>query len=168
MIILEGCDCTGKSTLAVRLAEHYGSEIVHYSTHEDEKMREHAAEGVYGTGQIVDRFHLSEPPYSMYLRHTEPFYASVDAIDNILAMGNHLLIICVPPWETVRGLWNERIDQELVKKEEILRGIYGWYNEKAERYKIPHIRYDWTMDSLNELFDSIDAVFSTKESNDGG
>ena len=159
MIILEGCDCTGKSTLATRLAEHYNSEIIHYSTHNDDDMRRHAIVGVYGTGQIVDRFHLSEPPYSMYLRHETPQYESVSAIDEILNSGKHLVILCIPPWKTVIKLWKERLDLEVVKNEESLLGIYDWYATRAERYKTPHMLYDWTDDHFDGLRYSIDKHF---------
>ena len=159
MIILEGCDCSGKSTLAVRLAEHYGSPITHYSKHDNKVMIKHAQLGAPGTAEIVDRFHLSEPPYSMYFRHETPNYESVDAIDNMLVSGNHLVILCVPPQETVVGLWGERLDQELVKDKRVLEGIYKWYANRAGRYKAKSMSYDWTMDSQSVLIDSIDAVF---------
>lgn len=159
MLILEGCDCSGKSTLATALAVRYHAPVTHYSAHEEAVMLKHAELCRPGTGEIVDRFHLSEPPYSMYLRHELPAYSSVERIDNLLLAGNNLVILCIPPWEVVYGMWKQRLDAELVQNEKVLRGIYKWYDEKAEtRYKTPHMRYDYTMDSITELFDSIDEV----------
>lgn len=160
MIILEGPDCGGKSTLAVRLAERYNAPITHYSAHDDVVMRKHAEDGLYGDLEIVDRFHLSEPPYTMYFRHETPDYESVDAIDNILAAGNHLVILCIPSWASVKKLWEERIDQELIKDVNTLHGIYNWYANRAGRYKTPSIHYDYERHDLEHLFGLIDAFFS--------
>ena len=162
MIILEGPDCGGKSTLAVRLAERYSSPITHYSAHDDIHMRMHAENGEYGTAEIIDRFHLSEPPYTMYFRHETPDYKSVDAIDNILAAGNHLVILCVPSWSSVKRLWEERIDQELIKDVNTLHGIYNWYAARAGRYKTPSIHYNYEMCSTDFIYKKIDDFFSEK------
>jgi len=122
----------------------------------------HAENGEYGTAEIVDRFHLSEPPYTMYFRHETPDYKSVDAIDNILAAGNHLVILCIPSWALVKKLWEERLDMELIKDVNTLHGIYNWYASRAGRYKTSSIHYDYEHHSINNLFDRIDDFFSEK------
>ena len=160
MIILEGPDCGGKSTLGVRLAEQYDSPVIHFSSHDPDVMKKLAEEGEYGTAKIVDRLHLSEPPYSMYYRHETPDYESVDAIDNILASGNHLVILCIPPWNEVKKHWEERIDQELVKNLQALHGIYMWYVNRAGKYNTPSIHWDYTYMNLEGLFRDIDDFFS--------
>ncbi len=160
MLILEGCDCGGKSTLAVRLAEQYDSPITHYSAHDPVAMLKKAQEGKTGTGEILDRFHLSEPPYSMYYRHEVPNYPSVDIIDNTLVLGNNLVILCIPPWNTVKQAWEERINQELIKNVQELHGIYMWYANKAGRYRTPTTHYNHVTDSLEKLFEFIDDFFS--------
>ena len=42
MIILEGCDCTGKTTLAEKLSAKYNASVTHYSKHDENVMMAHA------------------------------------------------------------------------------------------------------------------------------
>ena len=74
MIILEGPDCSGKSTLAEKLSDRYNSRITHYTHHDRMGMLQHAVNGQTGVDEIVDRFHYSEIPYSLYYRDVYPDY----------------------------------------------------------------------------------------------
>ena len=157
MIILEGCDCTGKTTLASRLSERYDAPITHYSKHDNDVMMTHALQCEPGTGEIVDRFNMSEIPYSMYFRHTIPHYQSVADIDVVLRDRKCLQIVCVPPWLNVKGCWDGRKEDELVQSLEALHGIFMWYKDKSQAFSsFPVWKYDYTLTSVEELCNQID------------
>ena len=156
MIILEGADCTGKTTLAEKLSEEYDSPITHYTKHEGEKMLTHAIYGKPGTGEIVDRFQLSEIPYSMYYRHEIPVYEEVASIGKQLRGGTHLMILCSPPWEVVKSEWEKRVDLEVIKNVQQLHQIYMWYKDKAQAFlPFPIWYYDYTRTHSDLLILSI-------------
>ena len=157
MIILEGCDCTGKSTLAEKLSVKYEAPITHYSRHEPEEMTNHIKVSAPGTGEIADRFCMSEIPYSMYFRHIIPDYDSVRDIDLLIRAGNNLQIICVPPWPIVKELWEARRSDELVQSLQSLHGIYTWYQDKSHAFSSSQLwKYDYTVTSFDNLCEQID------------
>ena len=158
MIILEGADCTGKTTLANKLIEHFDLDknFTHYSEHKPETMLNHAKTSLPGIEEIVDRFHLSEIPYSMYHRHETPDYDSVADIGLELRDGINMIIVCVPPWVQVAKFWGERKDEELIKNMIVLRNIYQWYRLKSQAFSPqPVWKYDYTMVSDKDLFNTI-------------
>lgn len=157
MIILEGCDCTGKTTLAEKLSAKYDAHITHYSKHDNDGMKTHALLCEPGTDEIVDRFHMSEIPYSMYFRHEVPQYDSVKEIDLILRDRKCLQIVCVPPWPNVKTCWEDRKNEELVQSLNALHGIYMWYKEKSQAFSSFQVwQYDYIMTSFDDLCIEID------------
>ena len=157
MIIIEGVDCSGKSTLAEKLSVKYNAQVTHYSQHENDEMMTKAAVGLPGTEEIVDRFHLSEIPYSMYFRHTIPRYQSVADIDLVLRETKCLQIICTPPWNIVKDYWEDRKSDELVQNLEALHSIYMWYRDKSQAFSsFPIWKYDYLVTSFDDLCDEID------------
>lgn len=62
-IIIEGCDGTGKTTLAKKLARKYGLDIVHM-TGKDPKDFEFYKQSLRKTNVIYDRNFISEPIYA--------------------------------------------------------------------------------------------------------
>ena len=157
MIILEGCDATGKTTLAEKLSKRYSSSITHYTKHDGEVMLKHAELGSPGTGEIVDRFQISEIPYSMYYRHEIPLYEEVADIGKMLRGGVHLMIICSPPWEIVKAEWEKRRDMEVIKNVQQLHQIYMWYRDKAQAFlPFPMWYYDYVKTPTDDLILSIE------------
>lgn len=152
MIILEGCDCTGKTTLAEKLSAEYDAPITHYSEHNDDVMMTHALQCEPGTGEIVDRFHMSEIPYSMYLRHEVPKYDSVKEIDLVLRDRICLQIVCIPPWPNVKTYWEDRKEKELIQSITALHGIYMWYKDKSQAFSSFQVwKYDYILTSFDSL-----------------
>ena len=157
MIILEGVDCSGKSTLAEKLSAKYDAPITHYSKHEEENMLKHALLSKPGTGEIVDRFHLSEIPYTMYYRHGVPQYDSVIKIDLALRETKCLQIVCTPPWTVVKEHWENRKEDELIQSIDALHGIYMWYRDKSQAFSSFQVwNYDYTRTSFDSLCEEID------------
>ncbi len=152
MIILEGCDCTGKTALADKLSAVYNAPITHYSKHDEDVMMEHAKRCEPGTDEIVDRFHMSEIPYSRYYRRTVPEYKSVFDIDFVLRGRKCLQIVCVPPWINVKTYWEDRRDDELIQSLDTLHDIYMWYKDKAKAFSSFQVwQYDYIITSFDDL-----------------
>src|SRR5690606_20603646 len=93
-IILEGCDCTGKTTFAKKLAEKTGFEIVKGSSFEISKL---GADGMYQfmvdvlkrKDVIIDRLYLSNLIYGAkydYPMMTEEQYASLSDMTNLFSL----------------------------------------------------------------------------------
>jgi len=152
VIILEGCDCTGKTTLAEKLSAFYNAPVTHYSKHDEDVMMEHAIRSKRGTDEIVDRFHMSEIPYSMYFRHTIPEYDSVAKIDLTLRDRKCLQIVCVPPWLNVKAYWEDRQDEEIIQSLGTLHDIYMWYMDKSQAFSSFQVwKYDYIITSFDDL-----------------
>lgn len=154
MIILEGPDCSGKTTLAnVLYSKIAQCRLTHYSSHDFPKMLRHAVMSFNGMSDISDRFHLSHIPYDRYYRKTEPEILTVRMLDRVLLANNSLVILCIPPWEVVRDQWMARRDQELIKDMATMRNIYDWYSDYEP--VLPHIRYDYTEMCTSKLYKEI-------------
>ena len=93
-IILEGCDCTGKTTFAEKLSEKTGFEIVKGSSFEISKL---GADGMYQFMSdllkrkdiIIDRLYLSNIIYGEkygYPMMTEEQYASLSDMTDLFSL----------------------------------------------------------------------------------
>jgi hypothetical protein len=147
MLILEGPDCGGKTTLLKKLKDEFNpTDVTHYSEHEPEVMLGHATVAGKKADDIADRFHLSEIPYSIYYRCTSPNYNSVAEIDQELHDQKAVIILCIPPWPEARKNWRARVGSELVKDPVVYSKIYAWYNAAAMAYtSVDILRYDYTI-----------------------
>lgn len=63
MLVIEGCDRTGKSTLSHKLEEKYGAEFIHYSK-PDKHPLEYFGGAFEKENVVLDRFILGERVYS--------------------------------------------------------------------------------------------------------
>ena len=165
MIILEGPDCGGKTTLAAKLSKEYDSPITHYSSHHGMGMLEHAVTGKPGVGDIIDRFHYSEIPYSLYYRKVEPEYVGVNMITRALLARQVVVILCLPPWLEVKKKWYIRREKELIKTETKLHRIYKWY-DKIEEDGIPRIKYDYTSNTIRHVLRKIENLINITPDSD--
>lgn len=164
MLILEGPDCSGKSTLASELSKYYNAPITHYTCHHRMGMLEHAVQGKPGTDEIVDRFHHSEVPYSLYHRQTDPDYIGIAMINRALLARKAITILCLPPWKEVKKQWYKRKKDELIQSETILRHIYKWY-AAIRSDGVPQILYDYTVeDNLRYVTERIEALINARPS----
>lgn len=130
-IILEGCDCTGKTTFAKKLAEKTGFEIVKGSSFEISKL---GADEMYQfmfdllkrKDVIIDRLYLSNLVYGAkynYPMMTEEQYASLSDITNLFS----LVVYLYAPVGVIQHRMLKRGDDMIVIED--IEDILNRYNE---------------------------------------
>jgi hypothetical protein len=140
-IVLEGCDCTGKTVFAKKLAEQimnlYGVREV---MHEHEGLppdvpnlfEYYAIKALTYDFCIHDRLHLGERTYGLVYRNNDRLGAvGQHIIDHIIA-SEGFGVICTHPFVEVEKRWRKRIDREYVKDSEALRRIHAAYDDYAD------------------------------------
>lgn len=139
-IVLEGCDCTGKTVFSHKLVkaidEIYGKKVT--LEHEGlppnvPNLFEHyAIKALAHDFCIHDRLHLGERTYGRIYRNNDQLGPiGQHIVDHIIA-SEGFGIICTRPWHEVEKTWLKRKHAEYVKDAEALRGIFNEYASLAD------------------------------------
>lgn len=156
LIILEGPDCGGKTTLATELMKRLSNSVkIHHGPFPRVNRQQLPRFYLESMQPMLDRWHglvmdrswLSEQVYG-------PVFRGSNRVDDVcrrhlerIAMRHGaVVVLCLPPWEKVREKWAERkgLDPkaEMLENEDQLREVYDRYN-KLET-DLPVVRYDYT------------------------
>ena len=153
VIILEGCDGGGKTTLANRLRDELGYCIVKTGppvVGEDTLTSYMAALLVAHSGgdkTVFDRHYLGETIYGPLLRGVDTLGpVKRAAIERVIETCGARMIICCPPWDVLVAGWRSKDD--LLTRVEQLRHVHDRYLEEAERLGLRI--YDWTASDAEE------------------
>jgi len=140
-IVLEGCDCTGKTTFAKVLAEKikevYGVREVmleHEGLPPDlpNLFEYYAIKALTYDFCIHDRLHLGERTYGLIYRNNDLLgTVGQHIIDHIIA-SEGFGVICTNPFDEVEKRWKKCLDHEYVKDSEALRCIHAAYDDCAD------------------------------------
>lgn len=157
MVIVEGCDGTGKSTLVAKICEHFGLEEGARSTEDRDHLFETVKFDTFSALAIAcaspatlvwDRFFYSELVYATVVRKERPKFNAEQAM-YCQRMVNALhapVILCCPPFEEVAA--NVEGTAQMPGVLENLRRIYDGYTDLMHTNGIgaecPLIRYDYT------------------------
>jgi hypothetical protein len=151
IIILEGPDGSGKTTLAERLRGTHGYEIIHFSPPtKGEDLRKTYLDALQtakenGVKTVFDRLHLSEPIYGPIMRREkEPgLKQNAKIIERHSEAMDAQVVLCLPPWRFVLRNWLANRENEYVdavwKMEKIWKGYL-----KLLRSDRPYIWFDYT------------------------
>jgi hypothetical protein len=146
-IILEGSDCSGKTTLAKEL-EKCGYKIIHNGPPKENEdpltVYEDQLDAAVKVPTVFDRLHIGEMIYGPILRGKSRITMDQfeELNDTIINMGG-LVVICLPPWRNVIDCWSNRQAQEHIKEYGQLRESY----RKFAAYLDSHpqcLSYDYT------------------------
>jgi thymidylate kinase len=134
IIVLEGPDASGKSTLANAYAEKYGAKIIHATYQKDmdmpdyhDKLLQEAVELSKDGLVIMDRLHLSEMVYAKVFRGGTPWPMHTRMFDKVLMTHSAINILCLPD-TPLRGLeWFEEAKKVRPEMYDNIQGVTEEY-----------------------------------------
>lgn len=160
IIICEGCDASGKSTLINQLMEkHPNNCYIHNAvTNNIADLHYNTINAALVASQnhwvFIDRLHLSENIYGTIFRNG-PSY-NVEAFDQMITKEIPTLkkILCVVDKETSLAKHAERKDKEMFDN---ISKVWDMYNDVQDGW----IRYNWKTDEIN--LDTLEVSRGVKE-----
>lgn len=162
VVIVDGCDASGKSTLINQLMEcHPNNCYIHNAVTDDiESLHKNTIDAALAASQehwvFIDRLHLSEKIYGTVFRNG-PSY-DVDAFDKMITAKVPTLkkILCVVDKETSLAKHAERKDKEMFND---ISRVWEMYNDVKDGW----VRYNWKTDIID--MDTLEVKHNAKESN---
>ena len=120
-IIVEGPDCSGKSTFVERLKNmlHWDSKSLHHL--EGDQFKRYLKEYVLNERIVFDRSHFSEIVYSNLWKRKTPFIDKEIRILNEFVCLDTLIVFVCPDVETLQKRYNNRNFDQQIKFEELER-----------------------------------------------
>lgn len=148
IVIVEGADCQGKSTLINQLMEkHPNNCYIHNAVTDDIKsLHENTIDAALVASQehwvFIDRLHLSEKIYGTIFRNGQSY--DTDMFDKMLTNKIPTLkkILCVVDKETSLAKHAERKNKEMFDD---ISKVWDMYNDIRDGW----IRYNWKTDKMN-------------------
>ena len=148
VIIIEGCDASGKSTLASQIMQKYPNYMyIHNAVTDDmQSLHENTIDVAMCASVdhtvIIDRLHLSEKIYGTIFRNKTAY--DTDEFDAIVTkLPNVVKILCVVDKETSMSKHAERKDIEMYDN---VSKVWDMYNDVTDP---SWIRYNWKTDNIN-------------------
>lgn len=165
LLILSGCDGSGKTKLGQHLIEKYRFNYYHCGVQPD--IKEYHSDVLdlafndidkYNNNFIIDRLHLSEYVYGSLFRNG-PAYNWKELNQKIIdkSIENNIkysLILCMPPKDLVMKKHAERLangDEMFNTVEQVYDSYEKLYNENKNNIQI--YKYDYTEDPNYEKLD---------------
>ena len=152
LIILEGPDGAGKTTLANEL-EKCGCAYVHFGVPPlGEDLFKWFLKPLLDAREfqsvVFDRLHLSDRIYGPLMRGDSPLTELHERlIERYLYARGGQVVICLPPWRTVLNNWLKNQENEYVDTPGKLRKIYGGYY-RLLRSERSYMAFDYTRQNV--------------------
>lgn len=170
IIILEGCDGAGKTTLGKKMAKELGYAYRHLDAFSGVSrgylarfFMEAAAPALLGYQSVVmDRCWLSEFPYAAAYRAGQSRLSTIHArmLERVFLRCQVRLVLCHPSWDVCRKTWAGRKESELIQHEEQLKKVYRWYQQLKEKPEFStgldlSSTFDYTSDNPDDLLRAV-------------
>lgn len=148
--IFEGPDGSGKTTAAQDYAESTGAKYIHFTALPQVNKGlarmyvEAMLPALLGYQDVVfDRSWLSETPYGEAFREGQDrlTQACRRMLERLAYRCGAAVVLCLPPWETVKSNFMKRKHLEMLKDDVQLRQVYDLY--KSQGTSLPLIPFDY-------------------------
>lgn len=150
IIIIEGPDGAGKTTLANKISEQTGFMLLHRTqpkTEEDKKrmMDEYVQVIKANKNCIMDRCWYSEMVYGPIMRDASVIsFVQMYELENLLARNGALIIHCTAPEHV---LWKRCLKrgEDYIKDRETLKKIHDFFEDLMHKipHKVPVLKYEY-------------------------
>jgi len=163
MILIEGPDCSGKTTLIEEEFGHLNRKhngLYPSPTHAYNAYLQQISDFLsFNTSIVFDRMHLSEFIYGTVMRdeytiNSEQF----NTIEEQLTIAECITVVCLPHLSKCLKTWWDRQDDEYVSKEQKFISIYEYYTCSHNLSNVPVLYYDYTNSSFNEAYPIQDRI----------
>lgn len=158
LLIFEGSDCTGKSTLINKIYETYETLgdsnviLIHNGVYESraqafeaycDQLSDNADKAI-----LLDRSYISELIYGSIYRneHNSKWKSEIRLVESMASNYYKPLVInCTPPFCVVFDSWVGRINSEYLKDSEVLESVYNEYKKNIKVHtSLPVVNFDYT------------------------
>lgn len=155
LIILEGPDGAGKTTLSEMLAPALGATLIRHDAQPERQdmvpyFMESLMKVMRSSGRYVfDRCWYSEPIYGRVLRKGKDRVGAAGALalNQVAAYIGTEVVLCLPPWDVVAMNFSRTKATQLPQQLDQMQALYGEYREltvkrigrsqTAEHYLVP-------------------------------
>ena len=154
LVIFEGPDGGGKSTAIKSLCDIPDTYTTHHGPYQYVKndlprlYQESMMPAVLGhRTTFLDRSWLSELPYGIAYRNGADRIGRVNQrhLERLALRCDAHVVLCLPPWETVKANYLRRQHGEYLKTVDQLRVVYEEYTKLSTRTDLPVMIYDYTV-----------------------
>lgn len=151
--ILEGPDGAGKTTLAETLK---GTTWHHSYYPELRTMFIESVKSIVSGSLCVDRMYYSELVYAPIYHKVQQRYGNMTRMLDRVIMGyDRTVVMCLPSYEVCHKAWSSG-REEMVSDEAEFKKIYDAY--AALKINTPHVYYDWTKETIDDLVMKVEAL----------
>ena len=155
LIILEGPDGAGKTTLASKLAKQLNFKLYHFSS--DEDLDSVSLKNKYtqklnnlNSNFIFDRSWFSETPYGTIHRNLSRLDSSAIArLESLCIPFDPIVVVCLPSLTQILHNFKTRFNQEYLNCETELIDIYDWYSKFTT--SLPSLVYNFEIETFANL-----------------
>lgn len=182
IIILEGPDGAGKTTLSEALRQRLQSDrMVHVVKHGPYKgvasedlcriyFRAMTPALTFNDHVIMDRSWLSEPIYGEVYRNGDN---RIDMprrrmLERAALSRGAVVIHCQPDFDVCAKAFSSRTEDEYLDNLAQLKQVYDGYETLAQRTALPTIHYDYTLDSIDDVLDKLKHLTIENKASGGG
>lgn len=167
LVIVEGCDGSGKTTLINQLQEHLWFEeasVVHYGNvpNANASLPRFYLEGmlpaVNGYSPVIlDRAWFSEEPYGYAYRQGKIRFNDFDSrmLERVALTCGAVVVFCDPGLEHCLEVFKGRLGDEYLDNEDQLREVYKRYFTRMGRSHLPVVHYDYQRNALSDILDVV-------------
>ena len=168
VVILEGPDGAGKTTLYEKYFKVFGYECIHngvyaspeeaYKAYREQQEKIRKKEKV-----VLDRSHISQAVYGPIYRKEDHLSLQHDIVDGVFHQMRAVVVLCYT--KVAKDNWKSRKNMEYISQDHEYLQVFRAYDPRyIGRYtSLPVVVYDYTNVTGNEIVSLMDRILVIKE-----